>query len=116
MDQCEPRRLPPGRRRETPVAREPDDLAGGAVGVMKGRAVAVRQMIVVLIESAVEAKAAVEHEGANERAGPVTGPLGDAGERRRALVEPKTRVVVYAVVVRQEPREDRCMRRQRERH
>ena len=72
---------------ENPVAGEADYFGGAPLGVVKGGAIAVRQVVVVDGEAAVEAEAGVEDEGADERAGAITGVREPRRQRRRMLVE-----------------------------
>src|SRR6476660_5727436 len=72
-------------------------------------------MVVVLVEAAVEAEPAVQHERADKRAGAVSGTLEKAAEGWHPLVEPSGRVVVNAVVPRQQTGQDGRVCRQRER-
>src|SRR5947209_16076024 len=82
---------------------------------MERRALAARQAIVVLGESAIESETAVQHERAEERASAVSGARELGRERRHAIVEPEGGVVVDAVAARPQTGEDRRMRGQRQR-
>src|SRR3954470_18688413 len=96
---------------EDPVGGQPDDIAGAALGEMKRGAVAVREMVVVDVEAGVQAKAAVEHERADQGAGLIIRRAEQRRQRWDRRVEAKPRVVMDAVMNRREPGEDRGVRR-----
>ena len=100
---------------QDPIAGELHDVGGAPFGEMERGRVAVREMIVVDVEAAIQAEAAVENERADERAGSIAGRLEQGGERRHARVETEARVVVNAVAVGRHAGEDRRVRGQGQR-
>ena len=72
--------------------------------------------VVVVVESAVQPEAGVEHERADDGAGAIAGGFEARRQRRHAVVEAERHVVAHAVMARRQPGEDRRVRGQRHRH
>ena len=78
--------------------------------------VGMRKAIVVLVESVIEPEPPVEHERADERAGPIAGLLEDSRQRRHIGAQARRAVGVDTVMERQAAGQDRRVSRQGHRH
>ena len=65
-----------------------------------------RKPIVVFVEPAAQTEAPIEHEGAEKRAGAISGVLQSCGERRDVVVQTEAGVVPNPVAAREQPGED----------
>ena len=90
-----------------PRRRPGDGVGAGALGTV--------DLIVVFVEPARQSVALAEHDRADERARRIPGRLQHLRVGRDALREREEMVVAHAVRGRKQPREERRVRRQRER-